>query len=105
MAALILAAIFPSFFLRIPEKTTTSGSSWHRPGFHGRGRAAQAQEAGRRRPGRRVPGIGGLIAGKVLAKVGLFAIILKFWKLGLLAAGGTWATIKRFLGFGTREEG
>lgn len=52
-----------------------------------------------------VYGIGGLIAGKVLAKVGLFAVILKFWKLGLLAVGGAWAAIKRFLGFGTREEG
>jgi uncharacterized membrane-anchored protein len=43
-------------------------------------------------------GIGGLIAGKVLAKVGLFAIILKFWKLGLLALSGAWAGIKRFFG-------
>lgn len=42
-------------------------------------------------------GIGGLIAGKVLAKVGLFAVILKFWKLGLLALSGAWAGIKRFL--------
>jgi uncharacterized membrane-anchored protein len=36
--------------------------------------------------------IGGLVAGKVLAKVGLFAVILKFGKLivfGLVAAGGT----------------
>jgi uncharacterized membrane-anchored protein len=45
-------------------------------------------------------GIGGLIAGKVLAKVGLFAVILKFWKLGLLALTGAWAAIKRFLGLG-----
>lgn len=43
-------------------------------------------------------GIGGLIAGKVLAKVGLFAVILKFWKLGLLALSGAWAGIKRFFG-------
>lgn len=48
-------------------------------------------------------GIGGLIAGKVLAKVGLFAVILKFWKLGLLALGGAWAAIKRFFGFGKTE--
>ncbi len=41
-------------------------------------------------------GIGGLIAGKVLAKVGLFAVILKFWKLGLLALSGAWAGVKRF---------
>jgi len=47
--------------------------------------------------------IGGLVAGKVLAKVGFFAIILKFWKLGVLALGGIWAAIKRFLGFGTKE--
>lgn len=49
--------------------------------------------------------IGGLVAGKVLAKVGLFAVILKFWKLGLLALGGAWAALKRFFGFGSREEG
>jgi len=49
-------------------------------------------------------GIGGLVAGKVLAKVGLFAIILKFWKLGLLAVGGAWAAIKRFFGFGAKTE-
>ncbi|QKG53532.1 DUF2167 domain-containing protein [Hymenobacter sp. BRD67] len=49
-------------------------------------------------------GIGGLIAGKVLAKVGFFAIILKFWKLGLLALGGAWTAIKRFFGFGTKTE-
>ncbi len=48
--------------------------------------------------------IGGLVAGKVLAKVGFFAILLKFWKLGLLALGGAWAAIKRFFGFGTKEE-
>ncbi|SFQ68822.1 DUF2167 domain-containing protein [Hymenobacter arizonensis] len=47
--------------------------------------------------------IGGLVAGKVLAKVGLFAIILKFWKLGLLALAGAWAGVKRFFGFGTKE--
>jgi uncharacterized membrane-anchored protein len=47
--------------------------------------------------------IGGLVAGKVLAKVGLFAIMLKFWKLGLLALGGAWAAIKRFFGFGSKE--
>ena len=48
-------------------------------------------------------GIGGLVAGKVLAKVGLFAVILKFWKLGLLALAGAWAGIKRFFGFGAKE--
>ncbi|RIV45937.1 DUF2167 domain-containing protein [Flagellimonas pelagia] len=37
-------------------------------------------------------GIGGLIAGKVLAKVGFFAALLKFWKIiavGVVAAFGT----------------
>jgi uncharacterized membrane-anchored protein len=36
--------------------------------------------------------IGGLVAGKVLAKVGFFALLLKFWKLiliGIAAVGGT----------------
>lgn len=47
--------------------------------------------------------IGGLIAGKVLAKVGLFAVILKFWKLGILALAGIWAAVKRFFGFGQQE--
>ena len=48
-------------------------------------------------------GIGGLVAGKVLAKVGFFAIILKFWKVAILALGGAWAGLKRFLGFGHKE--
>ncbi|GAA4376068.1 DUF2167 domain-containing protein [Hymenobacter koreensis] len=41
--------------------------------------------------------IGGLVAGKVLAKVGAFALIAKFWKviLALLAAGFT--AVRRFL--------
>ncbi|HEX8659809.1 MAG TPA: DUF2167 domain-containing protein [Hymenobacter sp.] len=47
--------------------------------------------------------IGGLVAGKVLAKVGLFAVVLKFWKLGLLALGGVWAALKRFVGLGAKE--
>lgn len=42
--------------------------------------------------------IGGLVAGKVLAKAGLFAAILKFWKLitiGLVAAGSfVWRLIR-----------
>ncbi|MFD2721412.1 DUF2167 domain-containing protein [Hymenobacter monticola] len=49
-------------------------------------------------------GIGGLIAGKVLAKVGLFAVLLKFWKLGLLALSGAWAAIKRFFGGKGKQE-
>jgi uncharacterized membrane-anchored protein len=48
-------------------------------------------------------GIGGLVAGKVLAKVGFFAIILKFWKVAILALGGAWAGLKRFFGFGRKE--
>ena len=47
--------------------------------------------------------IGGLVAGKVLAKVSLFAVIVKFWKLGLLALAGAWAGVKRFFGFGAKE--
>jgi uncharacterized membrane-anchored protein len=47
--------------------------------------------------------IGGLVAGKVLAKVGLFALIAKFWKLGILALAGAWAGIKRFFGFGAEQ--
>ena len=50
-----------------------------------------------------VYGIGGLVAGKVLAKVGFFAIILKFWKVAILALGGAWAAIKRFFGLGAKE--
>lgn len=48
--------------------------------------------------------IGGLVAGKVLAKIGAFALFAKFWKVGLLALGGIWAAIKRFFGFGKGEE-
>jgi uncharacterized membrane-anchored protein len=47
--------------------------------------------------------VGGLVAGKVLAKVGFFALLLKFWKLiviGLIAAG---AGIKKFF-FGKKED-
>ncbi len=48
--------------------------------------------------------IGGLVAGKVLAKVGLFAVVVKFWKLGLLALAGAWAGLKRFFGLGSKED-
>lgn len=41
--------------------------------------------------------IGGLIAGKVLAKVGFFAMILKFWKVIALAVGGFFAAIRKKL--------
>ncbi|HET6559647.1 MAG TPA: DUF2167 domain-containing protein [Prolixibacteraceae bacterium] len=43
--------------------------------------------------------IGGLVAGKVLAKAGFFVLLLKFWKviaLGLFGAGGgVWKVWKR----------
>jgi len=41
--------------------------------------------------------IGGLVAGKILAKVGLFALVLKFWKLIALAVVGAFAAVKRFI--------
>jgi len=40
-------------------------------------------------------GIGGLIAGKLLAKVGIFAMILKFWKVIALAVAGGIAAFKK----------
>ncbi|MEZ4887908.1 MAG: DUF2167 domain-containing protein [Chitinophagales bacterium] len=40
-------------------------------------------------------GIGGLIAGKVLAKAGFFALLLKFWKIIAVAIVGFFAFIKR----------
>lgn len=46
--------------------------------------------------------IGGLVAGKVLAKVGLFALVLKFWKVLLMAIAGGWGFLKRF--FGRKKE-
>jgi uncharacterized membrane-anchored protein len=46
--------------------------------------------------------IGGLV-GKVLAKVGFFAIILKFWKIGMIALAGGWAAIKKFM-FGKKDQ-
>ncbi|WP_246008876.1 DUF2167 domain-containing protein [Hymenobacter metallilatus] len=49
-------------------------------------------------------GIGGLVAGKVLAKVGFFALILKFWKVVLALAAGAWTAVRRFFGGRTREE-
>jgi uncharacterized membrane-anchored protein len=53
-------------------------------------------------------GIGGLVAGKVLAKVGFFAVIAKFGKLIFLAIAGAgaavWGWIKKKLGRGEDEE-
>lgn len=40
-------------------------------------------------------GIGGLIAGKVLAKAGLLAVLLKFWKVIALGFVGAFAFLKR----------
>lgn len=40
-------------------------------------------------------GIGGLIAGKVLAKAGFFAALLKFWKVIALAIIGAFAAFKK----------
>lgn len=48
--------------------------------------------------------IGGLVAGKLLAKAGFFALLLKFWKViavGFVAFG---ATIKKFFTGGGNEE-
>lgn len=45
-------------------------------------------------------GIGGLIAGKVLAKAGIFALLAKFWKLILIGGIAMLAGVKKFFGFG-----
>lgn len=47
-------------------------------------------------------GIGGLIAGKVLAKAGVFALILKFWKFIALGIGGAFMAFKNRI-FGKKE--
>jgi len=41
--------------------------------------------------------IGGLVAGKVLAKVGFFALIVKFWKVIALAAAGAGAYLWKMI--------
>jgi uncharacterized membrane-anchored protein len=48
--------------------------------------------------------IGGLVAGKILAKVGFFALILKFWKLIALGAAGAGAFIWKLI-TGKKNEG
>lgn len=48
-------------------------------------------------------GIGGLIAGKILAKAGFFAVILKFWKIIALAVVGFFGAFKKKL-FGSKED-
>lgn len=53
-------------------------------------------------------GIGGLIAGKVLAKAGILAkvgiFLAKFWKIAALAVVGAFAGIRKFFGGGRKEE-
>lgn len=49
-------------------------------------------------------GIGGLIAGKVLAKAGFFALIVKFWKIIAVGAVGLFAAIRRYLTGKKKEE-
>ncbi|WP_075343314.1 DUF2167 domain-containing protein [Tenacibaculum agarivorans] len=48
-------------------------------------------------------GIGGLIAGKLLAKAGFFALILKFWKFIAIAVVGIFGALKNRI-FGTKSE-
>lgn len=43
--------------------------------------------------------LGGLVAGKVLAKVGFFALILKFWKIVAVAVVAGFSAIRKFFGF------
>jgi len=47
-------------------------------------------------------GIGGLIAGKVLAKAGFFALILKFWKFIAIGAVGLFGAFRKKI-FGSKE--
>lgn len=49
-------------------------------------------------------GVGALVAGKVLSKVGFFAVLAKFWKVIAIGAVAAFGAAKRFLfGGGTRE--
>ena len=48
--------------------------------------------------------IGGLVAGKVLAKVGIFAVIAKFGKLIFLAIAGAGSAVWKFIRGRRREE-
>ena len=43
-------------------------------------------------------GIGGLIAGKVLAKAGFFVLILKFWKFIAIGAVALFAGLRKYFG-------
>ncbi|WP_299714347.1 DUF2167 domain-containing protein [uncultured Tenacibaculum sp.] len=48
-------------------------------------------------------GIGGLIAGKLLAKAGFFALLLKFWKFIAIGAIGLFSVLKNKI-FGSKKE-
>lgn len=48
-------------------------------------------------------GIGGLIAGKILAKAGFFAVILKFWKFIAVGVIALFGGVKKFF-FGSKEK-
>lgn len=48
--------------------------------------------------------IGGLVAGKLLAKAGLLVFLAKFWKLILIGVAGAGAAIKKFFGIRKKEE-
>jgi uncharacterized membrane-anchored protein len=48
--------------------------------------------------------IGGLVAGKILAKVGFFALLVKFWKLIALAVVGAGSAVWRFITGRKKEE-
>ena len=48
--------------------------------------------------------LGGLVAGKVLAKVGFFALLLKFWKVIALGAVAAFGTVKKFFGRRRKDE-
>ena len=47
-------------------------------------------------------GIGGLVAGKVLAKAGFFALLLKFWKFIAIGVVGLFGAFKKRI-FGSKE--
>ncbi|PRX55153.1 DUF2167 domain-containing protein [Flagellimonas meridianipacifica] len=47
-------------------------------------------------------GIGGLIAGKILAKAGFFAILLKFWKFIAIGVVGVFSAFRKKI-FGSKE--
>jgi uncharacterized membrane-anchored protein len=48
--------------------------------------------------------IGGLVAGKLLAKAGLLVFLAKFWKLIVIGVAGAGAAIKKFFGIRKKEE-